>query len=505
MRNASHRVFVGATLVATAASMLFAYTYMMGRFSGLLFPTIFVFMATTTADTSWGQWYPPTATWINNITRILSDDGVHGFIFNGSKLPDGVEFGRYNWCNMPHVHPQTYIVPPAAFELVYVEVIQRHHKRTPYQDNIFPVETYPWDCSDQGLYTYGEPLAAGSNSATRVYWKIEDNPVNPFIAPGFRGSCQFPQITHGGLDDSWQHGRDLYEVYGAMLKFLPPKYDSTVSYRVTGNQITSQVAGMLVGGMFGSTHPNSVPLSIQPGLIDSLQPSYSCPEASRLYREYGVGSMNPKWRLHLDKTKEFLRTLDLISGVSAENKGFHESFDHYYDNLSARLCHQKPLPCSVKNASHCVTQHQANTVFRMGQYEYSYIYRDLPQSLEAAAGSFGVWVAELASNIRTSVSRKGSVKYRHNIAHDGSISRLLSILQLDMMVWPGMGAEVVFEVYQDKKKGDFFVRVLWGGRVLKSSHPSLGEIDMLELEVFLGYIEGLVGRRAERILTYCAR
>ena len=43
---------------------------------------------------------------------------------------------------------------------------------------------------------------------------------------------------------------------------------------------------------------------------------------------------------------------------------------------------------------------------------------------------------------------KGSVIYRHNVAHDGSISRLLSILQLDIMVWPGMGSEVVFELYK---------------------------------------------------------
>ncbi|KAF3270973.1 hypothetical protein TWF173_010803 [Orbilia oligospora] len=493
-------------LIATVSSLLFAYIYMVVCFSGLLFPTTFVFMATTTADigAAWSQWHPPTTTWINNLTSVLSDNGVHGFIFNGSTLPDGVELGRYNWCNMPHVHPQTYVIPSTAFELVYVEVIQRHHKRTPYQDNSFPVETYSWDCSDQGLYTYGEPLKAEKNSSAQVYWRVEENSVNPFIAPGFRGNCQFPQITHGGLDDSWQHGRDLYEVYGTMLGFLPPEYDSTVAYRVTGNQITSQVAGMLVDGMFGPKHPKQVPLSIQPGLVDSLQPSYSCPKASRLYQEYGVGSMDPKWRLHLDKTKDFLGTLDHISGVTADDSGFHKSFDHYYDNLSARLCHQKPLPCSVKNSSQCVTQHQADTVFRMGQYEYSYIYRDSPQSLEAAVGSFGVWVAELADNIRNSVSRKSSVKYRHNIAHDGSISRLLSILQLNIMVWPGMGSEVVFEIYKDKKTGGFFVRALWSGKVLKSSHPGLGEINMLELETFLDYIEGLVGRRAEQVAAYCA-
>ncbi|KAK6339502.1 hypothetical protein TWF718_008910 [Orbilia javanica] len=506
MHNANRYFLAGATLAAAVISVLLVYAYALSRFLDLLFPMALSFVATTEANTStsMGGWYPPAGTWINNLTRILSDGGVHGFIFNGSTLPDGVDPSRYNWCNMPHVHRQTYVIPPATFELVYVEVIQRHHKRTPYQDNTFPVETYPWDCSDQGLYTYGEPIAAEINSSARVYWKIEGGPLNPFIAPGFRGNCQFPQITRGGLDDSWQHGRDLYEVYGTMLKFLPPKYDPTIIYRVTSNQITSQVAGMLIGGMFAPMNPDHVPLSVQPGLVDSLQPSYSCPKASRLYQEYGVGSMDPKWRLHLDETRDLLRALDLVSGVPTENGGFHRSFDHYYDNLSARLCHGKPLPCSVGNSSQCVTQDQADKVFRLGQYEYSYIYRDSPRSLEAAVGSFGVWIAELAHNIRLSISGQSGVKYRHNVAHDGSISRLLSILQLDVMVWPGMGSEVAFEIYKGKSKGNFFVRVLWGGKVLKSSHPNLGEINMLELGVFLGYLEGLVGRKAEGVTRYCA-
>jgi hypothetical protein len=33
------------------------------------------------------------------------------------------------------------------------------------------------------------------------------------------------------------------------------------------------------------------------------------------------------------------------------------------------------------------------------------------------------------------------IKYRHNIAHDGSMAPLLGFLQIDAMVWPGMGSE----------------------------------------------------------------
>ena len=147
-------------------------------------------------------------------------------------------------------------------------------------------------------------------------------------------------------------------------------------------------------------------------------------------------------------------------------------------------------------------------MYRLGQYEYSFIHRDSPQSLQAATASYGVFVAELAQNMRDAVSATSPVLYRHNVAHDGSVSRLLSILQVEQMVWVGMGAELVFEIYRKKKpangeEGKAYLRILWGGQVLRSSNPSLGLVDMLDLVVFLAYIDGLVGTRASKIVELC--
>lgn len=207
----------------------------------------------------------------------------------------------------------------------------------------------------------------------------------------------------------------------------------------------------------------------------------------------------------MSAAKPLFDSLDAISGVASDSTDWHKSFDHYYDNLSARQCHAKPLPCSIDNTKSCVTQEQANTVYRLGQYEYSFIYRDSPQSLQAAVGSYGVWLAELAQNIRDAVAGKSDIIYRHNVAHDGSVSRLLSILQIDQMVWVGMGAEVVFEVYTSKKtEGKKYLRVLWGGQILKSSSPTLEKIDMLDLDVFLTYIDGLVGKKAQKVVEFCS-
>lgn len=128
--------------------------------------------------------------------------------------------------------------------------IHRHHKRTVYASNSFPIESYGWDCDDEGLFYYGQPKT-GRHSA-HTYWQGYISPTNPFRPSGFLGTCQFPQITAEGLDDSWQHGKDLYGVYHDLLGFLPDNTDEKVTFRVTQNVITSEVAGMVINGMFGT-------------------------------------------------------------------------------------------------------------------------------------------------------------------------------------------------------------------------------------------------------------
>lgn len=254
--------------------------------------------------------------------------------------------------------------------------------------------------------------------------------------------------------------------------------------------------------MFPATANTQFPVSIQPASIDSLEPTYTCSAATKLYANYSVGSTNANWTLHLNQSAALFATLDAISAVNATNPGWHQWFDHYFDSFSARQCHAKPLPCSATNASQCVTQEEANAVYRRGQYEYSFIWRDAPQSLAESTSSYGVWVAELASNLRAAMSGTSGIIYRHNVAHDGSVSRLLSILQLDVMIWPGMGSEVVFELYS--KGGCWYVRVLWGGQILRSSNPSLGYMSMVPAATLLAYFDGLVGVQAAKVPGLCS-
>lgn len=261
-----------------------------------------------------------------------------------------------------------------------------------------------------------------SEYAASTYWSVYTSLVNPFAPLGFNGSCQFPQITREGLEDSYQHGRDLFGVYHDLLGFLPDTPDETTSWRVTNNVITSQVAAMVTSAMYPDFE-GPFPLQLQPSSIDSLEPTYPCLAATYLSGNFSVGSKNPAWTGHLDASSNLFATIDAVSGVSKNDTGFHQSWDHYFDNLSARQCHTKPLPCSITSSNSCVNQDQADEVYRLGQWEYSYIFRGSNQSLRAATAAYGVWIAELADNIRRKVAGTSLMQYRHNIAHDGSISR----------------------------------------------------------------------------------
>lgn len=448
-----------------------------------------------------GSWYPPSNSQISDLGAVINGTDVFGFIFSDASIsPSNASDALQNWCNMPHVNSHTYPVPQADYTLEYVEVIHRHHKRTPYATNAFPREPYPWYCDDEGLFTYGKPLNPNGNDSASTYWSVYTSPSNPFAPQGFNGTCQFPQITRGGLDDSWQHGKDLFEVYNNRFGSIFVNSSDQVSYRVTNNVITSQVAGMVVAAMSESAKEH--PLEVQPASIDSLEPTYACDAGTALYTSYGVGSTDPNWTEHLTASRPLFEALDNISGVAANDPGFHQSWDHYFDNLSSRLCHGKPLPCKIGNSTSCVTPSTANAVFRLGLYEYSYIYRSSPQSLLASTGSYGVYIAELAQNIRDRISGASPIIYKHNVAHDGSLARLLSILQVDVMIWPGLGAELVFEIYS--KSGVRFVRILWGGRLFRSSNPALGLVDMLPLDTLLGYLDGLVGVSASKVPGLCS-
>jgi hypothetical protein len=93
------------------------------RFSRIYVPLFFTSIGAAQNDTRIDLgWYAPKKSWINDLGQVLNGTGTNGFVFDSSQLPDGVKYGTYNWCNMPHVRKEEYVRVADEFELVYVEV-----------------------------------------------------------------------------------------------------------------------------------------------------------------------------------------------------------------------------------------------------------------------------------------------------------------------------------------------------------------------------------------------
>lgn len=431
--------------------------------------------------------YAPSDLIVGDLDQVFNaSTETQGGIYNGSYVsPDA--YGTYNFCNMPHVRASEYLVPLPDYELQYVEVIHRHHKRTPYQSNTFPEEDMELSCSATENFYYGHSIDRPTENVA-VGWANYQDPINPFTfqSPGFNGTCQFPQISNGGLNDSYYHGVDLFTNYASKLQFLPQEYNSLqVQYYVTSNVITSQVAGALIAGMYPENL--NVTVNIQRVAVDSLEPQYTCDGAvntkASIYEE-------PEWVAHLNRSADLFKQLDAISGVNSSVKEWHVTWDHYFDNLAHRMCHGFDLPCKIGGGD-CISETQAFQVFRLGNFEYHYLHRKSENSTLYSTGRYGVFLMQLQAHLSDAKCGSSLLKYRHNVAHDGSVAPLLGALQIDELKWPGMGAEVVFELWK-KKDNSFYVRVLYGGKPLSTSGP-LGVLDMLPYEKFDAYLSDLVG------------
>lgn len=97
-----------------------------------------------------------------------------------------------------------------------------------------------------------------------------------------------------------------------------------------------------------------------------------------------------------------------------------------------------PYIGSVNSVSACPTDQMPGTklylIYRAS--EYSYLFRDAKNSTAYSTLRSGPWMVEVKDHIESRIAGS-SVKYRHNIAHDGSMAALLGFLQIDQMVWPG--------------------------------------------------------------------
>ncbi|KAN0129956.1 phosphoglycerate mutase [Lactarius tabidus] len=408
-------------------------------------------------------------------------------IYNSSETPPNLPWNTHNFCNAPHVNAAHYELPPQASaagvsdaQLLHVSVVMRHHKRTP--DNLAPLEGTlgppegaTWDCSGAVQLTYDLGGTAIAHDATTPAQQ-------PFARTMWRGTCDAGQLTPGGLRDAARHGKDLWELYHTRLGFVGAPRSDEVWVRTSTEDRTMQVAGAMLGAMGAGTWPWAV--YTQPSSIDSLVPAYACPAADAVRDAF---QDVPAWTEHLRENAPLKERLDDVFGTAGLDE-WACWYDHFFDALSARTCNGHPLPCSGTNASVCVSEADAASVFAIGDFEYDYIWHAAQNASTYTSLTFGAFFAELADALAAPMFAHRLALY---VGHDGSLVRLLAGLGAFPLRWPAFGAEVVFEVWE--VDGVRFVRVFYDGTVLSG-------LEWVQLDEFVGRLRALV---PDRLFEQC--
>ncbi|KAI9926091.1 hypothetical protein MW887_004553 [Aspergillus wentii] len=316
------------------------------------------------------------------------------------------------------------------------------------------------------------------SNASLVYAQTYSDPFNPFLSSYVNGSCQYPQLTVGGLLDGTQHGRDLRAVYGDKLDLLPASPDQNkVWFRSSSSALTQGSAGAVLRGVFPN-YQGALPLHQQASSVDTVDQGFSCPARDSVLSSI---QSTDEWNEHLSVTKS-LRD-NLATKFDANSSSWMDTFDHFNDNFQARLCNGYHPPCRLQNQSDCVTSSQIDEAFRAGDWEWNYWWRRNEHATRYIQLVEGVFLGELIRKWEIVQQGGTEVVYSHNFIHDGDMGPVLGALGIRALRWPGMGSNIAVELW--KTSDEFYARVLYSGRPLETIHGTLDWVPLSKLIAIL--------------------
>lgn len=297
----------------------------------------------------------------------------------------------------------------------------------------------PFYCDNIKPYLYAAPQSG--QQPLPVYQETYTSPTNPFVATYDSGTCQYPQLTIGGLLDGYQHGNDLYALYGQKLGLIPSTPGNSTWFRSSSSALTQDSAGAVLRGIWPNFQ-GSLPLHQQATGVDTVNEGFTCAAQARTLSAIEA---TPAWKQHLNETASLQQGLEAVVGNLTS--AWTATYDHLEDNFQGRLCNGYSLPCSKNNSADCVTMDQADEVFRAGDWEWNYYWRANPNATLYIQLIEGLFIGEILDGLQQVANGTSPYSYRHVFVHDGDIGPILGALGINVLRWPGMASNIAFEVW----------------------------------------------------------
>jgi len=291
-------------------------------------------------------------------------------------------------------------------------------------------------------------------------------------------------LTIGGLLDGYTHGQDIWSVYGAKLGLIPNVPDNTVLFRSTGSSLTQDSAGGVLRGVWPN-YSGSLPLMQQTSAVETIGQGFPCNARNTILAAIETA---PTWIQHLNETSSLVKTFGTMLG--ANTSAWTTTFDHFSDNFQGRLCNGYALPCNVHNASDCVTMDMAEEVFRAGDWEWNYYWRNNPNVTAYIQAAEGLFIGEMIRDFQGVVNGTSPLKYKHIFVHDGDVGPIAGALGISQLRWPAMASNIEFEIWKTSDSmNPFYARVLYSGQPIRTIH---GVLDWLPVQSLIDILQPFV-------------
>ena len=233
-------------------------------------------------------------------------------------------------------------------------------------------------------------------------------------------------------------------------------------------------------------YPGPLPIHQQTGAVDTVNEGFSCANRGTVLTAI---ESTPEWNAHLNVTAD-LRT-DLGNLLGATSSDWQDTFDHFADNFQARLCNGYELPCNFTDTSQCVTMAQADEVFRAGDWEWNYYWRNNANATEYIQLVEGLFIGEILAHFKAVIAGTTSTVYSHTFVHDGDIGPILGALGITALRWPAMASNIAIEIWETEGEysASLYSRVLYCGKPVETIH---GTLDWLPLESLIAIMQPFV-------------
>lgn len=285
------------------------------------------------------------------------------------------------------------------------------------------------------------------------------------------------QLTVVGQQQTFNLGKNLRRLYNDELKFIDGTFDPKTTFlRTTHVPRTIESLRCLVAGMFENIK-EPVTFWTVPIKEEFLFPNWGSCSALRQYIKhcFKTGDKLPGYQADLETF------FDMIGGPVPRL-----TFIDIFDDLSCRRAHNKPYPERIKQFW--------NTIEKRSFQLLSESFLSPPRWANnlVLPLSSGKVVQDLFNNMKKKVANNNPYKLYLFSVHDTSIISFLCLLGFSFDKWPPFASYVSLELYKDKNE-EYFVRMLYGGKVvkLKDCNQTLIPLSQFEKMVLPYFVDDL--------------